>query len=109
MNQLEENALPVGTLADGGYLVPSEIETDIGKRLAVLSPIRAISSVRQISAGVLKKPFATSGFAAGWSAETAARTQTNTPTLAELQFPAMELYAMPAATVSFVASPIRMP
>jgi HK97 family phage major capsid protein len=102
MNQLEEKALSVGTLTDGGYLVPSEIETEIGKRMAVLSPIRAISSVRQISAGVLKKPFATTGFASGWSAETAARPQTNTPTLAELQFPAMELYAMPAATVSLL-------
>jgi HK97 family phage major capsid protein len=102
MNQLEEKAFSVGTLTDGGYLVPSEIETEIGKRMAVLSPIRAISSVRQISAGVLKKPFATTGFAAGWSAETAARPQTNTPNLAELQFPAMELYAMPAATVSLL-------
>lgn len=102
LNQLEAKAMSVGTAADGGYLVPSEMEAEIGKRMAALSPIRAISSVRQISAGVLKKPFATTGFAAGWSAETAARTQSNTPTLAELQFPAMELYAMPAATVSLL-------
>jgi HK97 family phage major capsid protein len=98
MNQLEAKAMSVGTAADGGYLVPTEIETEIGKRLSLLSPIRAISSVRQISAGTLKKPFATTGFAAGWTAETAVRTQTNTPVLSELQFPAMELYAMPAAT-----------
>lgn len=102
MNQLEAKAMSVGTASDGGYLVPSEIETEIGKRLSLLSPIRAISSVRQISAGTLKKPYAISGFASGWSAETAARTQTNTPTLAELQFPAMELYAMPAATTSLL-------
>ncbi|MGB8817627.1 MAG: phage major capsid protein [Rhizobiaceae bacterium] len=102
MNQLEAKAFSVGTPSDGGYLVPSEMEAEIGKRMAMLSPIRAISSVRQISAGVLKKPFATTGFAAGWSAETAARTQSATPVLAELQFPAMELYAMPAATVSLL-------
>jgi HK97 family phage major capsid protein len=47
---------------------------------------------------VLKKPFATNGMATGWVAETASRTQTNTATLAELSFPTMELYAMPAAT-----------
>jgi predicted phage gp36 major capsid-like protein len=35
-------------------------------------------------------------------AETAARPQTATPTLAELTFPAMELYAMPAATASLL-------
>jgi HK97 family phage major capsid protein len=34
----------------------------------------------------------------GWVGETAARPQTAAPTLAELQFPTMELYAMPAAT-----------
>jgi HK97 family phage major capsid protein len=102
LNQLEAKAMSVGTASDGGYLVPSEMEAEIGKRMAQLSPVRAISSVRQISAGVLKKPFATSGFAAGWSAETAARTQSATPVLAELQFPAMELYAMPAATVSLL-------
>ncbi len=102
LNQMEAKAFSVGTPSDGGYLVPSEMETEIGKRMSQLSPIRAISTVRQISAGVLKKPFATSGFAAGWSAETAARTQSATPVLAELQFPAMELYAMPAATVSLL-------
>ena len=102
LGQLEAKAMSVGTAADGGYLVPGEMEREIGKRLSNLSPIRAISSVRQISAGTLKKPFATSGFASGWTAETAARPQTNTPVLAELQFPAMELYAMPAATASLL-------
>ena len=35
-------------------------------------------------------------------AETAARPQTATPTLAELSFPTMELYAMPAATAALL-------
>ena len=47
---------------------------------------------------MLKKPFAPAGLAAGWVSETAARPQTGTPQLAELTFPTMELYAMPAAT-----------
>ena len=34
--------------------------------------------------------------------ETAARPETGSPTLAELQFPAMELYAMPSATQSLL-------
>jgi len=51
---------------------------------------------------VFKKPFAIAGAATGWVAETAARPQTASPTLAELQFPAMELYAMPAATQSLL-------
>lgn len=98
LKALEEKALSVGTGADGGYLVPYEIEVEIGRRLTALSPIRAISTVRTIGAGTYKKPFMKTGPATGWAAETAARPQTDSPVLAELSFPAMELYAMPAAT-----------
>jgi HK97 family phage major capsid protein len=96
--QIESKALTAGVAAEGGYVVPTELEAEIGKRLSQLSPIRSIASVRQMSAGILRKPFALTGFASGWTAETGARAQTANPTLTELQFPAMELYAMPAAT-----------
>jgi HK97 family phage major capsid protein len=95
---LEAKALSVGTPADGGYLVPDETEREIMRRLADISPIRRIAGSRQVSASVYKKPFSVAGPAVGWVAETASRTQTATPTLAELAFPTMELYAMPAAT-----------
>ena len=68
-----------------------------------LSPIRAHRRrCGQVSGAVYKKPFMTTGPAVGWVGETAARPQTATPTLAELQFPAMELYAMPAATATLL-------
>jgi predicted phage gp36 major capsid-like protein len=53
-------------------------------------------------ARVLKKPFALNGMATGWVGETDDRPQTAAPQLAELQFPTMELYAMPAATASLI-------
>jgi HK97 family phage major capsid protein len=99
---IERKALSVGSDPDGGYLVPDEVETEIGRLLGQVSPIRAIAGLRQVSSAVFKKPFAISGAATGWVAETAARPQTAGPTLAELQFPAMELYAMPAATQSLL-------
>ncbi|MGB3389814.1 MAG: phage major capsid protein [Pseudaminobacter sp.] len=98
LRALDTKAMSFGSSQDGGYLVPEETEAEIGKRLSALSPIRSIATVRQVSAAVLKKPFAISGPAVGWVGETAARPQTATPTLAELQFATMELYAMPAAT-----------
>ena len=98
LKRIEAKALSAGVAADGGYVVPAETEREIGKRLGALSPIRAISDVRVISGGTYKKPFMTSGPAVGWVAETAARAQTASPVLDELTFPAMELYAMPAAT-----------
>ncbi len=98
LRAVERKALSVGTPGDGGYLVPDETEREIGRRLAQVSPIRAIAGIRQISGNVYKKPFAITGASTGWAGETDSRPQTNTPTLAELEFPAMELYAMPAAT-----------
>ncbi len=98
LKAMEAKALSAGTPADGGYLVPFEAEAEIGRRLALLSPMRALASVRVIGAGTYRKPFMTSGPVAGWTAETVEREQTDSPVLAELAFPAMELYAMPAAT-----------
>ena len=98
LRRLEEKALSIGSDPDGGYLVPEELSTEIGKRLATISPIRSIAAVRQVSSSLFKKPFAQSGPAVGWVGETEVRPQTATPSLAELQFPTMELYAMPAAT-----------
>ena len=95
---IEAKAMSVGTNADGGYLVPSETEAEIGRLLSKASPMRQIADVRQVSASLYKKPFNTNGAAAGWVGETASRVQTSTATLAELQFPTMELYAQPAAT-----------
>lgn len=99
---IETKALSAGSNADGGYLVPPELEHEIGSRLKAISPIRAISSVREISGSIYKKPFMTAGPVTGWVGETDARTQTASPTLDALSFPAMELYAMPAATATLL-------
>ncbi len=102
LRALEAKAMTIGSNPDGGYLVPPEVETQIGQRLAAISPIRAIAGVRTISGNVYKKPFMTAGPAVGWVGETDARAQTTSPTLDELSFPAMELYAMPAATATLL-------
>ena len=98
LRRIEEKSMSAGSGPDGGYLAHDELESEVGRMLADASPVRAVASVRRISAGVYRKPFATTGAASGWAAETAARPQTDAAALAELTFPAMELYAMPAAT-----------
>jgi HK97 family phage major capsid protein len=98
LRALEQKALSGSSNPDGGFLVPPEIETKIGERLFNISPIRSLASIRTISSNIYKKPMMATGAVAGWVGETDARTQTTTPTLDELSFPAMELYAMPAAT-----------
>jgi HK97 family phage major capsid protein len=102
LRALEQKALSAGSNPDGGFLVPPEIEYKIGERLFNISPIRSLASIRTISSNIYKKPMMATGPVAGWVGETDARTQTATPTLDELSFPAMELYAMPAATTTLL-------
>lgn len=102
LRSLEAKAMSAGSDPDGGYLVPDQVEAEVGKRLAAISPIRAIADVREVSGAVYKKPFSVDGPQVGWVGETAARPQTNASNLAELAFPTMELYAMPAATPSLL-------
>ena len=102
LRALEGKSLSVGSDPDGGYLVPEETETTINRALRDISPIRAIAGVRQVSGSVYKRPYAISGLVTGWIGEAAARPETTSPTLSELSFPTMELYAMPAATASLL-------
>ena len=99
---LEGKALSSGSGPDGGYLVPVPQERELLRRMALISPIRALATVREISGNQLKKAFSTTGPASGWVNETSARPQTNSQVLADLTFPAMELYAMPSATQSLL-------
>jgi HK97 family phage major capsid protein len=101
LRRVEQKALTISG-GDGGYLVPEETEREIGRRLAIASPIRGIASVRQMSANVYKKPFATTGAVTGWVGESDDRDETALPNLEQLEFPAMELYSMPAASATLL-------
>lgn len=98
LRQLDVKALSAGSDPDGGFLVPDETETHVNAALKAVSPIRALATVRQVSSAVFKKPYAVQGFGTGWVGEAAVRPETASATIAELTFPTMELYAMPAAT-----------
>jgi HK97 family phage major capsid protein len=98
----EEKALQSGVSADGGYVVPAEVEGEITRLMTHISPIRAIAGVRQVSSAVYKRPITLAGPATGWVGEAASRPTTNSQTLAELSYPTTELYAMPAATTAFL-------
>jgi HK97 family phage major capsid protein len=103
LTQFEAKALSVvGDPApggqDGGYVAPPELDRMIESRLRQVSPMREIATVRTTGANVFKKPISLTAAGTGWVAETEARTQTDTPTLALLEFPTAELYANLAAT-----------
>ena len=102
LTQFEAKALSVVGATpggqDGGYTAPPELDRMIETRLRQVSPMREIATVRTTGANVFKKPISLTAAGSGWVAETGARTQTDTPTLALLEFPTAELYANLAAT-----------
>lgn len=99
MRQLEIAAtLSTDSKPDGGFVVPEEVETAITRAVGLSSVIRRLATVRTISTGNYKKLHNLGGAGSGWVGEKGARPNTNTPTLSELDFPVMEIYAQPAAT-----------
>ena len=83
---------------DGGFTVPEEVETAIDRVALTVSAMRRISTVRAISTDTYKKLVNQGGATSGWVGEKGARTETGTPTLAEIAINTKELYAMPYAT-----------
>lgn len=94
---LNTKSLSTETDADGGYVVPAELDRLIESRLTQSSPMRQIASVRQTSASNYRKPIS-HGVGAHWVGETASRPETAVESLTLVDFPTGEIYAMPAAT-----------
>ncbi|GAM98858.1 phage major capsid protein [alpha proteobacterium U9-1i] len=98
LSSFEAKALSAGSNPDGGYVAPPELDRLIDSRLRQVSPMREIATVRTTGATVFKKPISLTAAGTGWVSETGSRTQTDTPTLALMEFPTAELYANLAAT-----------
>ncbi len=91
-------ALTTDSDPDGGYLVPEEMASTIDRVVGTVSVMRDISSVMTISGDTYTKLVNMGGAGAGWVGEREARPETAAPTLRQLVFNTMELYANPAAT-----------
>lgn len=91
-------ALQVGVNPDGGYVAPVEMETAVDRVLENVSVMRQLATVRPISAQAYKKPVNIGGTTSGWVGEAQSRTETSTPRISLLDFPAMEIYAEPWTT-----------
>lgn len=95
---LESKALNIGTDVEGGFAVPEELDQTIDSLLRDISPIRRIANVVQIGNANYRKLVNIGGTGSGWASETGARTETTTPSFAEIVPSLGELYANPAAT-----------
>jgi HK97 family phage major capsid protein len=90
-------AVQTGVPADGGHAVPQELDRAIILKLQSVSPMRGLAAQITVGAGY-KKLANLRGATSGWVGEVAARTATDTPTLADVTPPQGEIYANPQAT-----------
>jgi HK97 family phage major capsid protein len=95
---VELKALAGTTDAAGGYAVPEEIDSEIGRLLTAISPIRGIANVVRVGSAGYRKLVTAGGTPSGWVSETAGRPETATPSFIEVAPPFGELYANPAAS-----------
>lgn len=96
--ELMAKAVSVGVDADGGYAVPETLDTTIEQLSRQNNPMRQVCNVMQVSNENYKKLVSLGGAASGWVGETDARTETGSPTLAQIAPFFGEIYANPAAT-----------
>lgn len=88
---------------DGGFTVTPEMEAAIDATVKEVSPMRQICTVRPVGTASYKKLVNTHGTSSGWVGETDPRSvMTATSQLSELEYPVMEMWAMPAATQSLL-------
>ena len=91
-------ALDKGVATEGGYTAPVEWDRTVTDRLVLVSPMRQIATVQNISTAGFTKLFNSRGMGSGWVGETAARPETTAPAFGSLTFTPGEIYANPAAT-----------
>ena len=95
---LQVKTLQIGVDADGGFAVPENLDTAIGKMEIFDSPMEALVSSITAGAETYEKLFDLRGTASGWVGETAARPVTGSPQLGSFKPTYGELYASPKAT-----------
>lgn len=98
--QKVRNALSAGSDPDGGYWMPTQMQSRILTRLFESSDIRSIAGQLTISSGdSVEYPNDTNtGVSGGWVSETGTRSDTNTPQVGTQRIVTHEQYAQPKAT-----------
>ena len=85
--------------ADGGFLVPEQLEAGISRVALTVNAMRSLADVQTIGTSMSRRLKNLGGAGAQWLGEKDARTtQTATPQLAEIKIPVHEMEAMPGVT-----------
>lgn len=99
---MERKSLSAGIDADGGFLISKATSKHIVKTLEEISPMRKLASIEQISTSSLDIIEDYDKAQAGWTAETKAIEDSDTPKVNKRNIPVFELFAQPSATQKLI-------
>ncbi|MCP5362264.1 MAG: phage major capsid protein [Hyphomicrobiales bacterium] len=99
---LEKKALSAGSDPDGGYLVTPQVSERVVRTVYETSPLRRVAAVETISSDSLEILEDRDEAASGWTSETGAVSDTDSPELGKKIIPVHELYAQPKATQKLI-------
>ena len=92
---IEEKAMSTAVAGDGGYLVDPATSASIQSVLRGASSLRQIAKVVNVEATSYDVLIDSTETGAGWATETAAASETATPTIERITIPLHELSALP--------------
>lgn len=95
---LEGKALSTAVSADGGYLVDPQTADSVRSMLVATSSLRALANVVQVEAVSFDVLIDRTEVGSGWATESAAQSETSTPTIERISIKLHELSAMPKAS-----------
>ena len=92
-------ALSIGSDRDGGYLVPTEMSSEIERRIFDTSPMRQVARIITIGVSAWEAPYkASKGVSGGWVGERQPRPATDTGPVGMQRIETHEQYAYPEVT-----------
>ncbi len=94
----ELKLIQVGVNADGGFAVPTVIDSEMTERFVEVDSMRELARVIRVSTTDWKHLANRRGATSGWVGETDVRAGTDTPTLAKIDLVSGEVYANPSIT-----------
>lgn len=95
---LESKAMHSGSDPDGGFLVGTEMDTQIDRVASAETAMRRLATVRTIGKASYKKLVKTSGMTGGWVGEQEDSSESAAPKYAEIEIPAARVFVEPWVT-----------
>lgn len=95
LHALEHKALSSGSDPDGGYILGSEMDSEIDRIAATISGMRSVARIRTIGDASYKKLVKTRGVSGGWLAEAGTSSESTEQQWSEIEITPAKAYAEP--------------